>query len=725
MAKNRKRLEALSEIYQSELLYLKDLKIWAEDFRSYLFKSETLTIEKKHALSKILFINLDNIISLHEMIIKEIERRNQIFSEKAGTKNVLFFQALAITQQNDDQNTTSKMQNNSENEKDSENLTITDELADLFADLEYHSIYAKYLDRFNLYKYYVSRLPTVEYTLDKECSENVSFAKELSYFFIQKKINLGPKHFIYRASQKLARYNILWKAVQHYEGSDVNQQGIKHLMEKLKEITIDVDRTYGNINDSYKVYRFSNELFYSEMVKRRIPLNLFQKKRTILRETDIVVKNRNIEPKLLRFILLDTVILLCDIVRQGNIELKYIINEPLPLFKYKVTDTPISAIINLPKTENEQQNHEHNDKNDNKNKLSNKKSLIDRMKTKQSSDDQLAKMHKLYLLEIGGLEIVILFFKDRNSLTLMKSIIENAINEQRKSIIDLKIRQILVNTNLRINCTATRQYQKEKIDTSEIDQTESESSSNEESEKDEKKNLFDSENMSALEQKSIQVIKKENVRKDQCTCELHEERNGQKRLFRTHVTTLHSDSEESNNEKRAAGSTDTSVQEKQDTEKSDASQNVEKDENKQDTVLQVSDEISESQKSIETENRAQKYKRRPSFFDRLFSRQKIPTRMPSLKIHRGDFASFFQHDEQLLLFGTTNGLFLKMNEEFINLYEGDITKVIYDVDNKLIIFLSDGAVLCSSFSPPQNERSNMNSLNSDTYRNEPTEELLD
>ncbi|KRH92339.1 Rho GEF GTPase protein, partial [Pseudoloma neurophilia] len=37
----------------------------------------------------------------------------------------------------------------------------------------------------------------------------------------------------------------------------------------------------------------------------------------------------------------------------------------------------------------------------------------------------------------------------------------------------------------------------------------------------------------------------------------------------------------------------------------------------------------------------------------------------------------------------------------------------------------DGAVLCSSFSPPQNERSNMNSLNSDTYRNEPTEELLD
>ncbi|ELQ74821.1 RhoGEF GTPase [Trachipleistophora hominis] len=391
MKQLRKRLEALSEIFESEKAYVSDLKIWGEDFKRYLFQSETLTIEKKHSLSKTLFINLDAIIALHEQIAQELGRRNEYIREinKLPTGDAY------------------------------KPIVVNDDTAVMYKDLEYHSVYYKYLNRFGVYRYYVSRLPTVEFDLDKECNMNRFFKQELMDFFNERNIELGPKHFIYRASQKLARYAILWNAVLHYEENPVFIEGINETVQKLKEIARDVDQTYGSINESYKIFRFSADLHYSEAVKNRIPLNLFQKQRKILKEGDLIIKYRYIkEPKMLRFIVLDTVMLICDVVKQGNVEIKYIITDPLPLFKYIVTERNIGYTFD---------------------------------------NAYLESMNPLFLLERAGTDIVVIFFKDERLKKMYFDVIHGAMEEIRRYFrTNVDLRPLLEKTNHEILCCSTR-----------------------------------------------------------------------------------------------------------------------------------------------------------------------------------------------------------------------------------------------------------------------------
>lgn len=391
MKQLRKRLEALSEIFESEKSYVQDLKIWGEDFKRYLFQSETLTVEKKHSLSKTLFINLDAIIALHEQIIRELGRRNEYIREMNGMPTG----------------------------DACKSIVVTDESAQMFKDLEYHSVYYKYLNRFGVYRYYVSRLPTVEFDLDKECNMNRFFKQELMEFFNKRNIELGPKHFIYRASQKLARYAILWNAVLHYEENPIFIEGINTTVQKLKEIAKDVDQTYGSINESYKIFRFSADLHYAESVKNRIPLNLFQKQRKILKEGDVIIKYRHIrEPKMLRFIVLDTVILICDVVKQGNVEIKYIITDPLPLFKYIVTERNIGYTFD---------------------------------------NEYLESMNPLFLLERAGTDIVVIFFKDERIKRMYFEVIHAAMEEIRKYFKPgVNLCPLLEKTNYEILCCSTR-----------------------------------------------------------------------------------------------------------------------------------------------------------------------------------------------------------------------------------------------------------------------------
>lgn len=754
MAKYRKRLEALSEIYRSEVLYVEDLKIWAEDFRRDLFHSETLTIEKKHALSKTLFINLDSIIALHEIIIDELHRRNSMMAKQQG-----------IALQDKDGQT-----------------HITEEIAEKYKDLEYHSVYYKYLDRFNSYKHYVSRLPTVEFNLDKECSQNIGFARELAMFFQSRDINLGPKHFIYRASQKLARYSILWKAVLHYEENPTYRSGIEELMKRLKEITLDVDKTYGNINESYRVYRFSSELHYSNNIKKRIPLNLFQKKRTIIKESDIIVKDKNItEAKLLRFILLDTVVLLCDVVRQGNIELKYIISDPMPLYKYTVTDKNIGFSI---------------------------------------ENQQLMDMSKLFMLEIGGRDIIVLFFSNTNTRNIYKNIISEAINKQRESFSsNIEIRKILEQTNVKIQCCATRQtnigHRNRLSRLFHFDE--------DKKEKDFAQIRFKPEQMSDFQKSIIKIVKRPHHKKkhhgrnvnstnktelgkgvehgaessDTSLKNMNIVKNDNKNENNNTMVSAKSDPfsedlddtqvsiksvrpenfqdagmpchkstgdqtentkdrNEITNNQHEVGSKDNSGTETQhdivkteegtnsqvesgsenilsideDSEKKSISQlktefsNIFTDssESSSGCVCNFKDEnVSTIKKSyrhgrelhFETKiHREQSPEsssdsidneiggRRKSLFGRFFQKPKSKTRSRSFAMNKTSLG-IQKFDEELLLFGTDEGLFSKKHTEYKNLYEDPVEKLIYDGVNKIICFLSEGKIKVASFVPTQ------------------------
>lgn len=180
-----------------------------------------------------------------------------------------------------------------------------------------------------------------------------------------------------------------------------------------------MDQTYGSINESYKIFRFSADLHYAESVKNRIPLNLFQKQRKILKEGDVIIKYRHTrEPKMLRFIVLDTVILICDVEKQGNVEIKYIITDPLPLFKYIVTERNIGYTFD---------------------------------------NEYLESMNPLFLLEHAGTDIVVIFFKDERIKRMYFEVIHAAMEEIRKYFKPgVNLCPLLEKTNYEILCCSTR-----------------------------------------------------------------------------------------------------------------------------------------------------------------------------------------------------------------------------------------------------------------------------
>lgn len=661
MLKLRKRLEALVEIYESEKLYVQDLIIWGVEFRKYLFQSEALTIEKKHSLSSTLFINLDAIIGLHEQIIKEMNRRN------------LKLKKIKDYQINDDE----------------PGIIVNDETAKVFKDLEYHSVFCRVLNRFSIYKYYVSRLPTVEFNLDKECSQNIAFSRELSSFFTNRNIELGPKHFIYRANQKLARYSILWKALLHYEENEEYIAGIKETSEKLKEIALNVDQTYGAINASYKIFRFNSELHYSEFIKQRIPLNLFQKKRKILKEGDVIVNNKNIkEPKELRFILLDTVILLCDVVRQENIEVKYIVSEPMPLYKYTVTDKAINFSIR---------------------------------------EESLRKMQKLFILERGGTDILVLFFRDINSRKMYFEAINSAIMDQRDSLdANIKMSAIMEGTNFKLLCCATRDrsfYEKnenldlvEKLELYEHEDDESrrknfsshEMSISHERQKIEsnKTEKFKQDSMTNFEKSVVKIIKKSDTETDEkkqnhsiftdessndelCECEFHKNKHENQLQEQSSIKHV----KHGRNLRYATQKNPHMVSDE--SEESSSKSKSEKDDNNNDDSKSITEDASHNE-SNETERNTKK-----SFLNRFFGRENDNRKTKSFRIQKGDFREKFNKDEQFLLFGTNEGLFVKQGDSIECIFDYSVRKVIYDVSNKIILFLEEKKIKCASFVPGQ------------------------
>ncbi|ELA46583.1 hypothetical protein VCUG_01913, partial [Vavraia culicis subsp. floridensis] len=760
MKQLRKRLEALSEIFESEKSYVQDLKIWGEDFKRYLFQSETLTVEKKHSLSKTLFINLDAIIALHEQIIRELGRRNEYIREMNGisTGDVC------------------------------KPIVVTDESAQMFKDLEYHSVYYKYLNRFGVYRYYVSRLPTVEFDLDKECNMNRFFKQELMEFFNKRNIELGPKHFIYRASQKLARYAILWNAVLHYEENPSFIEGINTTVQKLKEIAKDVDQTYGSINESYKIFRFSADLHYAESVKNRIPLNLFQKQRKILKEGDVIIKYRHIrEPKMLRFIVLDTVILICDVVKQGNVEIKYIITDPLPLFKYIVTERNIGYTFD---------------------------------------NEYLESMNPLFLLERAGTDIVVIFFKDERIKRMYFDVIHAAMEEVRKYFKPgVNLCPLLEKTNYEILCCSTRDLKfsigneedkrsshgtvsigdlsiddnkdsyidgsappevmsgtdKEGMGSKEgvgskMDRVQGKADgerSKEEmgsktdrvqgstgdktdgigNDKTDGKERNDGERSKELKNEgmgrnsilsdALSVKKNENrskgveeetkngckrcvspvsekneededrIERDEDRKERDEDRSdhsdensgGRDELNATVSKNSKTVNSTGKTEDGAANSGTGVSDEKSLSRRQEKSHSVTEEHNMSQRKLRFATQLNSNESTESTSSSSasiEQGQRRVSFFKRMLGhKQPEEINDHTFSIDRGDYRRIFHADEQFLLFGTKEGLFKKIGPHFVSLHDKGVHKVVYDVANKIIVFLESSKICCAPFVPSQ------------------------
>ncbi|EPR77950.1 hypothetical protein SLOPH_2317 [Spraguea lophii 42_110] len=392
MASERRRLEALSELYNSEKAYLDDLYMW-EKFKKYLLNCKSLTVKRRYDLAELTFINTESIIKLHESILKDMIMRNK----ECYIKNniVLDDGGDLFSEESKEQS------NNGDDHKKRVEYKIDVKNPDIFKSLEYFSIYDNNFEKFSAYKEYAYRLPKGEFEIEKENEINSQFKNEVDEFFYENKISdLGIRHYLFRPTQKLPRYAMLFKAIQKNEKDTEYSAKIAETSNNIRSLTKEVDKIFGDMNNYFKLYKLSKELRYIHEIENKMPLGLFSRKRKFIREGEVFAKNEFIKhPRELRFLLFDHIILLCDVISQYMGEAKYIVSEPLVLVNYVVIDKSIGYI---------------------------------------PDDLYIKQLYPLFLLEKGGSKITSLFFKDVNLRNLYFADIKTAI-EKAKALFSEKI----------------------------------------------------------------------------------------------------------------------------------------------------------------------------------------------------------------------------------------------------------------------------------------------
>lgn len=310
MSKARKRIEALSELFMSEKAYIDDMTIWQRDFRRDIIGYPFLSLKIKYEICDLVFINMHEIVKLHKDIFNDMKERNIQIKK--------LMEPGFVEDPDDDGFILDK------EKSEVEELKM----------LEYATVYFKHASRFVIYEEYARRLPRAEFELEKICHFSFDFKKSLQNFMTRNNIEfLGTRHFLYRPSQKLARYSLLLKAVQKNTEIVTYDKYYGDLIEEIKFITKNVDRVFNRYSTQFKIYRLDQQLKYRKGVKNQLCLGLFQKRRRLLKEGDILVKNDLLfDPFILKVYIFDHAILLCDIP-QGEFQNHFILDDPIFISK--------------------------------------------------------------------------------------------------------------------------------------------------------------------------------------------------------------------------------------------------------------------------------------------------------------------------------------------------------------------------------------------------------
>lgn len=368
MSKAKKRIEAIGEIFESEKSYVKDLLVWERDFRIWMLDYPLFTPKVKYEICDRVFINMDRIRRLHERICEDIKSMNDgMYSETAGQK-VSGGSDMAGKTDGDDPHVRR---------------------------LEYVSIYNKYLDEFEVYIEYSRRLPKGEFELERLMYRHPEFSRDAEDFLRAKSTGfLGTKHFLYRPSQKLARYPLLLRAVAKNEEGDL-REAYEALIGRFAGIARNVDKEFERFGTQFAIYRLGENFRYKEDVRSQQCLALFQKKRKLLKEGEVLVRSyMGDEPVVHKVFVFDHLILLCDPPQNKFSEI-YISDEPLFMTKLAAFRKDIGFF---------------------------------------PGDRLLEKLAPLFLLETGGSKVWGLYFGDKGERDVYYSILQKAIQKVRRRL---------------------------------------------------------------------------------------------------------------------------------------------------------------------------------------------------------------------------------------------------------------------------------------------------
>ncbi|ADM11190.1 Rho/Rac/Cdc42-like GTPases guanine nucleotide exchange factor [Encephalitozoon intestinalis ATCC 50506] len=395
MAKLRKVIEAIGEIFKSEQNYIQDLLMWERDFRIWILNCPLFSTPKiKYEICDRIFINLENIQKLHENIYKDMKKMNlSIYSEITGNHELKNTEEYMI------------------DKVDINNPKIQK--------LEYVSIYEKYIEEFELYKEYVRRLPKADFELEKLIFRLPEFEKGVENFLKEKNAEfLGVKHFLYRPSQKLARYPMLLRAVAKNTEGEL-KSAYENLIEKFMKIAKNADKEFNRFGTQFAIYRLGINFSYKKEVRNQHCLALFQKKRRLLKEGKVLVRGETKEDSpTCKLFIFDHLILICDYPKNKFAEI-FIREEPIFMARLVVLKKDTGFF---------------------------------------PQDESFEELSPLLLFEIGGDKAQGLYFQDKGERDVYYNIIQKAILQARSKLrSDVTIEELPFNIDepVKYVCKAT------------------------------------------------------------------------------------------------------------------------------------------------------------------------------------------------------------------------------------------------------------------------------
>lgn len=374
MPNTRKRIEAIAEIFESEKSYIQDLLVWERDFRMWILDYPLFGLKAKYEMCDKIFINMESIRRLHQEILKDMVASNlEIHSKVSGR----------------------------EEEGNHDNRFIVDkgDSTNVYVQgLEYVSVYKKYIERFGLYNEYAQRLPKAEFELERLMHRHSRFSEGVEGFLDEKNIAfLGIKHFLYRPSQKLARYPLLLKAVFKNEANEDLREEYGRVIERFKAITKSVDKEFNRFSTQFTIYRLGENFRYKDTVKNQPCLALFQKKRRLLKEGEVLIKHHlEMDPNVNKMFVFDHVVLICDFP-QDKFSPIYICDEPAFMTRLVVFRKDLGFF---------------------------------------PSDLALDRFFPLFLLEAGGSKVRAFYFEDKGERDVYYAIIQKAIRRVKSGLRD-------------------------------------------------------------------------------------------------------------------------------------------------------------------------------------------------------------------------------------------------------------------------------------------------
>lgn len=218
----------LREILDSEKLYVSDLEKWSVEFRKMLTYSPAFISENKLNFITSVFSNLDEILDLHKNILNE-------------------FTACGIR-----------------------------------LDHNFTDILLKYADKFECYKKYTNDMTIADYYFKVELTKSLDFRNLIANFTkTYSQVGLSYSHFLFRPTQKLIRYELLFNKVRKKEPEE-RKEKVTQLLSRLSSINKEIDLVLAKSKNQSRIF----EIFHclKSSCRNNICLDLINKSRIILKE---------------------------------------------------------------------------------------------------------------------------------------------------------------------------------------------------------------------------------------------------------------------------------------------------------------------------------------------------------------------------------------------------------------------------------------------------------